>query len=87
MGWLLDVKEPTDFAISVFCTHYKCITVTPELIGSHKSAGITLRDSNISNRTGNYREEGETRNIVNSAVMDMLSRMGHERFSEDEGSE
>ena len=77
MGWLLDVNEPTDFAVSTFCAHHKCITVWPELIGSHKAAGPNLKDSNIGNNTGKYREKGGTRNIVNSAVLDMLSRMGH----------
>lgn len=77
MGWLLDVNEPTDFAVSKFCAHHKCIIVWPELIGSHKATGSNSRDSNIGNHTGEYREQGKTRNIVNSAILDMLNRMGH----------
>ncbi|CAF9910117.1 MAG: hypothetical protein HETSPECPRED_009616 [Heterodermia speciosa] len=76
MGWLLDVDEATDFAVGKFCSNHSCVTVWPELIGSHKSAGPRNRDSSISNQTDEAREKGETRNIVNSAILDMLGRIG-----------
>ena len=76
MGWLLDVDEATDFAVGKFCSNHRCITVWPELIGSHKSAGPRNRDSSISNQTGEARKKGETRNIANSAILDMLNRIG-----------
>lgn len=76
MGWLLDVDEPVDFAYGKSCADPRCITVWPELIGSHKSAGSLSRDSSTSNHTGQAREKGETRNVVNSAILDMLKRMG-----------
>lgn len=76
MGWLLDLDWSPDMAISAFCEFHVCITVWPELIGSHKAAGARSRDSSISNQTGKFREKGETRNIRSSAILDMLSRVG-----------
>jgi len=77
MGWLLDLDQHPDIAISGFCENHKCITVWPELIGEHRSAGARFRDSSITNYTGEFRQKGETRNIRNSAILDMLSRVGH----------
>ncbi len=77
MGWLFDLDLAPDMAISKFCEHHVCITIWPELIGEHKSAGPRFRDSSISDHTGEFRQKGETRNIRNSAILDMLSRVGH----------
>ncbi|KAL9026022.1 MAG: hypothetical protein Q9180_007553 [Flavoplaca navasiana] len=77
MGWLLDVRDPTDFAVSSYCGHFRCIAVWPELIGTHKPAGPQTKDSSIqSTDNGGFREKGETRNIVHSAILDMLARFG-----------
>ncbi|KAL9582186.1 MAG: hypothetical protein Q9212_003440 [Teloschistes hypoglaucus] len=77
MGWLLDVDEPTDFAASKYCEHFRCIAVWPELIGSHKPAGPHSKDSSISDTDDGWRDQGESRNIVHSAVLDMIQKMGH----------
>ena len=45
-----------------------------------KTARARLRDSSISNQTGKFREEGETRNIRNSAILDMVSRVGRDKL-------
>ncbi|KAL9621848.1 MAG: hypothetical protein Q9204_008082, partial [Flavoplaca sp. TL-2023a] len=77
MGWLLDVRDPTDFAVSSYCGHFRCIAVWPELIGTHKPAGPQTKDSSIqSTDGGGFREKGVTRNVVHSAILDMLARFG-----------
>ena len=76
--WLLDHDLAPDLAISQFCEHHVCITVWPELIGSRKTARARFRHSSISSQNGKSREKGETRNIRNSAMLDMLSRMGRD---------
>ncbi|KAL9591958.1 MAG: hypothetical protein Q9179_007201 [Wetmoreana sp. 5 TL-2023] len=78
LGWLIDVDEPTDFAISKYCERYRCIAVWPELIGSHKPAGSHAKDSSISDTDNGWREKGVTRNIVHSAILDMLEKVGHQ---------
>ena len=79
LGFLLDVSDPVDFAISRYCEHYDCIVVWPELIGSHKSAGRYQKDSDIGHENeeneGSIREKGETPHILNSAILDTLERV------------
>ena len=77
MGWLVDVDEPTDFAISQYCETHRCIAVWPELIGSHNPAGPRVKDSSIRDTGNGWREKGVSRNIVHSAILDMLDKIGH----------
>ncbi|KAL8798348.1 MAG: hypothetical protein Q9182_006736 [Xanthomendoza sp. 2 TL-2023] len=78
MGWLLDVDEPTDFAISQYCEHFRCVAVWPQLIGEHKPMGPRTKDSSIKEGDdGSFREKGETSRIVHSAILDMLEKVGH----------
>ncbi|KAL8832372.1 MAG: hypothetical protein Q9170_004908 [Blastenia crenularia] len=77
LGWLMDVDAPTDFAISNYCGHFRCIAIWPELIGSHKPAGSHVKDSSISDTDSGWREKGVTRNVLHSAILDMLEQMGH----------
>ncbi|KAL8811757.1 MAG: hypothetical protein Q9200_001556 [Gallowayella weberi] len=78
MGWLLDVDEPTDFAISQYCEHFQCVAVWPQLIGEHKPMGPRTKDSSIKEGDdGSFREKGETSGIVHSAILDMLEKVGH----------
>ncbi|KAL8688519.1 MAG: hypothetical protein Q9224_004862 [Gallowayella concinna] len=78
MGWLLDLDEPTDFAISQYCEHFRCVAVWPQLIGEHKPMGPRRKDSSIKEGDdGSFREKGETSRIVHSAILDMLEKLGH----------
>ena len=77
MGWLLDTSDGPDYAISHFCEHHRCITVSPTLLGSHKSAGAANRDSDNKASAGPDREKGVTENIANSAILDMMNKVGH----------
>lgn len=91
LGWLLDVDDPIDFEISRWCERNNCIAVWPQLIGAYESAG-QFKDSNIrhggedaegrnpenSAPENEIREKGSTRNIVNSAILNTLERLGHE---------
>lgn len=76
MGFLLDLDEPMDFALSSYCGRYRCIVVWPQLIGEHKPAGSFAKDSNMRASDDGFRAEGNTRNIVHSAILDMLRRFG-----------
>ena len=85
LGWLLDVDDPVDLAMSEWCEHKICIPVWPELIGMHRAAGSMEGDSDIihgaidNDNVGSshgIREQGETRNVVRSAILDVLRRVG-----------
>lgn len=88
-GWLLDVDEAIDFVISKWCGQHECITVWPQLIGSHEYPGPKGRDSDIFHSAepveeelarieagDEVREKGETWNILHSAILDTLSKVG-----------
>ncbi|KAL8828218.1 MAG: hypothetical protein Q9170_006697 [Blastenia crenularia] len=80
LGWLLDLDEPVDFALSSYCGNHRCITVWPELIGSNRPPGSTSRDSDMGRSDdGTLREKGSTRNIVHSAILNMMERLGRRK--------
>ncbi|KAL9634829.1 MAG: hypothetical protein Q9164_003844 [Protoblastenia rupestris] len=79
LGWLLDVDDPVDFAMSSWCQQRDCVVVWPELIGSHKAAGTHRKDTDIGHIGGWVNETrvvGETRNVKHSAILDMLDKVG-----------
>lgn len=78
--WLQDLDEPTDFAMSRWCGLNDCIVVWPELFGSFTPPGGRRRGSdNDPNRAEEKEdlEKGSTRNIVNSATVDLFEKLGH----------
>ena len=76
LGHLLDIASPTDFAISAFCKSHMCLQVWPQLISSYRPAGSPQKDSDIRNgTTEEVREHGESWNIQNSAMTDMLRKV------------
>lgn len=77
-GWMLDLDCPADLHLGHYCETHDCIAVWPPLIHSHVPAGPTLKESNIRTKFENEtREQGETRYIVNSAILNTLEKVGH----------
>ena len=81
MGFLSDVDKAVDEAMSQYCGQGDCIVVWPELIGSHRPAGGLVGGINKDSDTGHeglgeYREEGSTGNVVNSAILAALDKWG-----------
>ena len=79
MGFLSDVDNAGDEATSQYCGQGDCIVVWPELIGSHRPAGGLVGGINKVSDTGNrgeYREEGSSGNVVNSAILAALNKWG-----------
>ncbi|KAL9101167.1 MAG: hypothetical protein Q9163_003545 [Psora crenata] len=92
LGWLLDVDNPIDFAISSLCGEHDCVAVWAELIGSHKPAGSRRKDTYIRDgkgEDGNWmdeiREVEETRNVVHSAILDTLNNVNGDKSAKKEG--
>ena len=78
LGHLLDVSTPTDMAMGNSCKTHKCLQVWPQLISSYKPAGSRQKDSDINQETevtDEKREHGETWNIKNSAMTNMLRQV------------
>lgn len=78
LGHLLDLSTPTDIALGNFCKNHKCLQVWPQLISTYKPAGSRQKDSDINAETevtDEIREHGETWNIVNPAMIDMLRKV------------
>jgi len=70
----------SDKALQRICTDrfmdFKCIAPYPTLIGSHKGAGLTAKDSDRENTAANYggfRDKAETIGIVYSARINMAN--------------
>lgn len=63
-------SSPVDFGFSDMCgkkeRNFKCISVFPQMVDSHRSAGPDSRDTDIGGRGGGYRKRGYTANIVHS---------------------
>lgn len=66
---------PVDLGLRDMCSKkdrdFKCIGVFPQLVDSHRGAGNDSRDSDISNREGNFRSKGFTHNIVHSTRLNV----------------
>ena len=81
MAFMTDVDNAVDFAMSQYCGRHDCIIVWPELIGNHRPAGGFVggvdKDTDIGHGgQGEYRKEGSTGNVVNSAIMAALEQWG-----------
>ena len=89
-GWLLDVDDLVDFAMSHWCEKHECFTVWPLLVGAHMAAGRMAKDSDIihgDDKDGwerlraekdEVREEGTTWNVAHSARLAALKQAGHD---------
>lgn len=68
-------SSPVDLGLRDMCSKkergFKCISVFPQLVDSHRSAGNDSRDSDISSRKGNFRSKGFTNNIVHSTRLNV----------------
>lgn len=69
-------SSPVDFGFSDMCgkkeRNFKCISVFPQIVDSHRSAGPESKDSDIANRRGGgYRQRGYTANIVHSTRLNV----------------
>ena len=65
--------SPIDLGLHALCheqiSNFKCVAVFPQLWGSHRTAGYTSRDSDISKQNagkGSFRDQAMTFNIVHS---------------------
>lgn len=81
MGFMVDVDKAVDLSMSQFCETHDCIVVWPELIGNHKPAGGMVgginKDSDIGHAgQGEYREQGSSGSVVNSAIMAAMEKWG-----------
>lgn len=63
-------SDPVDIGYRNMCSkkerNFKCISVFPQLVDSHRAAGNDLKDSDIADRKGTIRAKGYTPNIVHS---------------------
>ena len=78
-AYLQDLDEPTDYAMSKWCGPNNCVVVWPELFGSFRPPGGPRKGSdNDAGRAAETEdlEKGWTRNIVNSATVDVVEKFG-----------
>ncbi|ORX96858.1 hypothetical protein BCR34DRAFT_628747 [Clohesyomyces aquaticus] len=69
----LEQALPSDRALNRMCTQIggNCLASFPTLIGSHKAAGNTNKDSDRTNTTGSYRKQAVTGQIVFSTRLNL----------------
>ena len=67
---MLVYSDPVDIGYRNMCSkkerNFKCISVFPQLVDSHRAAGSDIKDSDIAERKGALRAKGYTPNIVHS---------------------
>ncbi|KAG8529549.1 uncharacterized protein KY384_006186 [Bacidia gigantensis] len=84
LGFSLDLSEAYDLHISSFCETHNCAIVWPPLIANHRPAGSRRKFSDVQQETldsSDVTVEAESRGIVHSAILDMLSRISPKKFS------
>lgn len=63
-------SDPVDIGYRNMCSkkerNFRCISVFPQLVDSHRAAGSDIKDSDIGERKGVFRAKGYTPNIVHS---------------------
>lgn len=68
-------SKPVDFGFGDMCgqkeRNFTCISVFPQIVDSHRSAGPESKDSDIGSRKGGYRQRGYTANIVHSTRLNI----------------
>jgi GR25 family glycosyltransferase involved in LPS biosynthesis len=75
----LEHAMPSDRALNRLCTHVagtKCLAPYPPLIGTHKAAGKTSKDSDRVEASGKVREVGVTGQIVFSVKLNLKALLG-----------
>ncbi len=75
--------DPVDIGLSALCRDkysrpFKCYAPYPPLFSSHRSAGSSMRDSDLTNRTEDY-HEAFSWDIVYSTIMNVPNLVGGER--------
>lgn len=68
-------SSPVDFGLSDMCRNternFKCISIFPQLVDSHRSAGPDFKDTDMGNRGDGYRDRAYTFNIVHSTRLNV----------------
>ncbi|KAF2677968.1 glycosyltransferase family 25 protein [Lentithecium fluviatile CBS 122367] len=75
----LEEALPSDRALNRLCTRVKgakCLAPYPPLVGTHKAAGRTGKDSDRVDQSGKVREVGETGQIIFSVKLNLKQLLG-----------
>ena len=79
---LQDPYKPFDLMLGSICATRECVVTWPELIGMHRPAGSSIKDSDIDEKEPEVRTKGYTPHVVDSAILDAFERVKGERRRE-----
>ena len=80
---MLAYNEPVDYGIEAMCRlperNFTCVGIFPQIVDSHRAAGIGTKDSDISDHGSETREKGFSFNVVYSTRLNVDRLMNGER--------